>query len=158
VRVTIVPGTLALAQELGPLLRDGDVQEGLALGLEPRQALIDSFRESDVSWAALFDGEVASMCGVVSIARTTLGDSGEGIVWMLSGRACSARPKAFLRTSRAVVDVLLQHYRTLANVIDARYEGALRWARWLGAEVSEPQPFGPLQAPFCRFIIRRAAP
>lgn len=156
-RVSIVPGTLELATALGPLLRDGDVQEGLALGLEPKAGVIAAVHESEVSWACLFDGEVAALCGVVPSRRTTLGDSGRALVWMLSGRACNAHPKAFLRCSRVVLDVLLEQYPVLINVIDARYAGALRWARWLGAEVSEPEPFGPLGAPFCRFIIRRAS-
>jgi hypothetical protein len=156
VRVSLVPGTLAHAQALGPLLREGDVEEGRALGLEPQEALLASFRGSEVSWASLFDGEVAALCGVVPYRRTALGDSGEGLLWALSGRAVDRHPKAYLRASRAVLDALLERYSLLTNVIDARYTGALRWARWLGCEVGPPQPFGPRGAPFCRFILRRA--
>jgi hypothetical protein len=157
VHVSIVPGTRALAEALAPLLREGDIAEGRALGLEPKAALVDSFAQSEDCWATLFDGEVAAMCGVVPHRQTALGDAGTGLVWMLSGRACNVHPKAFLRTSRAVVDVLLERYRLLSNVIDARYDGALRWARWLGCEVEAPRPFGPLGAPFCPFTLRRRA-
>lgn len=125
------------------------------MGLESREALVESQAASSLCYAALFDGEMAALCGVVPFSQTALGDSGAGLVWMLSGHACSKHPKAFLRTSRAVADVLLEQYRCLGNLVDARYTAALRWARWLGAELSEPRPVGPRQQLFIPFTLRR---
>jgi hypothetical protein len=36
----------------------------------------------------------------------------------------------------------------LENFIDARYEAAVRWAKWLGFDVGAPVPYGPAGMPF----------
>jgi hypothetical protein len=148
-----VPGTLELAEQLAPLLRAGDVAEGLALGLDPRQGLLDSVRCSEVSWAALFDGEVGAMVGARTTARTLLGTAGE--VWILSGTAVDRNPRAFMRSSRQVLEQLLQQWDSLSNVVDTRYEASLRWLKWLGFSFAPPVPMGPQGVLFCRCTIRR---
>lgn len=155
VHVAIVPAALAHAEALAPRLRAADVAEVRALGDEPIDALLASVAHSSVAYATFFDGEPAALCGVVPCAQTLLGDSGVGCVWMLSGHACSAHPKHFLRTSRVITDVLLGRYAVLGNIIDARYTGALRWAAWLGAQVQAPRPLGPFGMLFCPFVLRR---
>lgn len=128
-------------------MRDEDVAECEALGLEPLRALQDGLAGSVESVTAFFDGEVAAMAGY---SRT-------GGVWMLSGQACTRNPLLFLRMSRRVVDDFLSKQPVLFNGIDARYKGALRWARWLGFTVEAPQEVPPHGALFCPAWIRRAA-
>jgi hypothetical protein len=139
------------ADELAPNLREGDMLEGKALGLEPLTALRESLANSEVSWAFLLDGEVAALFGVLPVPHSP----GCGWVWMLSGRACDKHKRAFLRAGREVVPALLEHYSILCNAIDARYTGALRWARWMGFTVRDAVPLGPHGLPFHPFMIRR---
>lgn len=152
--VAIVEATRAHAESFVPLMRAADVEEVRALGLSPREAVLDSLEASEVAFAALFGGEVAFLYGVVPLWRTALtGSSTTGQLWFLSGRAVDRHPKAFLRATRASLPRLLERYAVLTNVIDARYAGALRWARWLGATLYPPRPFGPEGVPFCPFVV-----
>lgn len=140
---------------LAPLLRAGDTQEIAALGKEPLPALQESIVASDEAYAVFFGGEIGALFGVETDPAPTLGAPKLGLIWMLSGRAAGKHPRDFLRWSRIVVSGLLSRYDALFNAIDARYTGALRWAEWLGFELEEPRPFGPLGMPFCRFSVRR---
>lgn len=149
VKVDIVPATVAHAEALARTLRRGDFDEGLALGLDPYAAAVSSVVDSKVAYAALFDEKVAACAGVVDLGRRT------GQVWMLSSTVVDRHPRAFLKTSRLVLERLMEDFDVLSNVIDSRYEAALRWARWLGLEVGEPRPIGPFNVPFCPFVIRR---
>jgi hypothetical protein len=153
--VEIVPALSSHALRLAPFLRKEDVAEVRALGMDPTQALLDSVSNSSEAFAVSFDGELSAIFGVVPARETLLGSSDVGQIWMLSGEGITRHRKAFLRVSRWVVAQLLQRYRLLWNVIDARYAGALRWARWLGFEVMEARPAGPFNMLFCPFIVRR---
>lgn len=150
VEVAIVPATRAHAEVLGQLMRKGDREEGLALGLEPETAAVLSWERSEVAYALLFDGEVAAVCGVVPVPGAPF-----DLVWILTGRAVDRHPKAYLRASRRILGQLLERYPVLCNSIDARYRGAVRWARWLGVELGEPVPAGPYGIPFRPFVVRR---
>lgn len=151
--VQLLPSTLDHAHRLAPLLRAEDIAEGAALGRDASQALIRSFELSEVCYSAIFDGEVAALCGVVPGVRTHLASVDR--LWMLSGRGCSKFPKAFLRSSRVVLAVLQLRYDLLSNIIDARYRGALRWAESMGAVLGAPEPHGPWGMPFRPFTVRR---
>lgn len=154
--IRIVPGTVELAHQLVPLLRAGDIAEGQALGFtDVGKAVVDSVRLSEASQAVFFDGELAFIFGVTGERRPLLDTSSRAQAWLLSGQACSRYRKAFLRSTRYVVDKLLEDWEELYNVIDARHSAALRWARWLGFEVLPPRPFGPLGMQFCPFVARR---
>ncbi|HWV38855.1 MAG TPA: hypothetical protein VN033_10315 [Vulgatibacter sp.] len=146
-----MPAAPAHVDELAPKLRPADAAEVLASGgFTPREALEESVRASAHAFAALFDGEVAGMWGVVD-------GPGCGIVWALTGPAVERHPKAFLRHSRVAVGVLLRHYPALVNYVDARYAAALRWVRRLGFEVGPPETFGAAGLLFHRILLRRGA-
>jgi hypothetical protein len=69
-------------------------------------------------------------------------------MWFITGQKFIERPRAFARPARAVMAQLLERYPILVNYIDARYEAAVRWAKWLGFRVGEPVPYGPAGMPF----------
>lgn len=147
----MVPAAPEHVDELAPKMRPADTAEVLASGgFTPREALEESVTASAHAFAALFDGEVAALWGVVD-------GPGCGIVWALTGPAVERHPKAFLRHSRIAVNVLLRHYPALTNFVDARYEQALRWVRRLGFSVGPPEPFGAAGLPFHRILLRGAA-
>src|SRR5690606_24772524 len=126
----------------------------LALGSTPLEALHESVRASDFAKTIFVDGEVLAIYGVVSQGATLLTARDHACVWMLSGTAVEKHKKLFLRASRAVVQTLLRDYRSLSNVVDARYEKAIRWAKWLGFEVGDPTPLGPQGEMFRPIEIR----
>lgn len=146
--------TRELAERFAPLMRAGDIAEGEALGLNPAAAVLAGVERSELALCALFDGEPAAIVGVNTLSRSILGGS-TGQIWMLSAQACTRHPREFLTTSRGVLELLLTEWDVLTNWIDARYTGALRWAKWLGFEIEPPAPYGPLGAPFCRFTVGR---
>lgn len=153
--LVIVPAKRWHAAALAPLMRAEDAAEVLASGgFGPFEAIRASMRLSSHTRTAKIDGEVAAIFGTTadaSLPRT-------GIVWMLTGAAVSRHPLAFLRACRPALAELHQvsGFRVLWNLVDARYEAAIRWARWLGAEVGEPAPFGQSGFPFVPVVFRRS--
>lgn len=150
--LVIVKSRLRHAAALAPLMRAEDTAEVLASGgFSPFQALRSSMRHSKVCRTALVAGEVAAIFGAMADP-----EPGVGIVWMLTGQAVTKHPRAFLRACRPALAELHKDFPILWNAIDARYEAAIRWARWLGGEVLQPTPFGVSGLPFCPVFFRRS--
>lgn len=155
--VQVVSATPAHAEALAPLLRPADVAEVEAsAGFTPLEALQASLSASERAWALVVGGEVAALWGVVPVGQGTLLTRPQlAVVWALTGRAVDRHRKLFVRLSRGVLSELLRLYPVLVNAVDARYRGALRWVRWLGAEVAPAVPFGALGLPFHPIRFRR---
>ncbi len=150
---TVVPATRELAELLAPLMRAEDVAELRAGGLTPLEGLLQSIEGSDVAQAVMVGGQVGAMFGVGPLAGV---NERVGQVWFLTGRLMSKHPAAFVRLARPAIASMLELYPVLFNVIDARYAAAVRWVKWLGFEVGEPQPFGPAGVLFVPARLRRA--
>ncbi len=148
----IVPATLAHAHELAPLMREEDVAEvQAAAGFSPLEGLLESLAVSSISRTLLFDGKVAAIFGVAPMDAL----EGVGSVWMLTGEGISRNPFLFLRICRAQIQGLLEQWPVLVYAIDARYERAIRWAKWVGCEMSEATPYGIENRVFVPFVLRR---
>jgi hypothetical protein len=153
--VRIVSATRELAAELAPHVRPDEVAEVLAMdGATPLEALLAGLELSDPVRAALFDGEVAAIWGVVPGGKSVLRGR-VGVAWMLTSAAVERHPKAFWRGCRAELPKLFERYDTLANAIDARHRKALGWACRLGFQLGQPAPMGIAALPFARFIVRK---
>jgi hypothetical protein len=146
----IQTATPADAEALASLMRTQDVEELEACGLAPLEALSIALAVSDVAYTAFVDGEVAAMWGAHG---WTVG--GWGVPWLLTGRAIARHPKVLLKHSHRCLQELTALYPTLFQFIDARYTGAVRWARWLGFQVFAAQPFGSEGLPFHPVVYRR---
>lgn len=153
--------TLEHARALAPLLRPEDVAEvvaaGYANGLEAVEA---SVREAEIAWAVMVrhDGqeEVAALYGARGIGRASMLTGPEvGEIWFLTGRRFPKHPRAMMGVARLAMKLMLRSYPVLFNVIDARYEAAVRWARWLGFTVWPALPYGPQGLPFHLAVIHR---
>lgn len=154
--VTIAYATQAHAEALAPNLRPEDAAEVLASGgFTPLEALTASLAASDEAFALLFDGEVVALWGVAPIRAGLLGPPVAGAVWLLGSPALSKHRRHWLRLCRPAVAGMLHRWGVLVNAVDARYGAALRWARWLGFTVGEPEPRGVNGEMFCRIEIRR---
>lgn len=133
-------------------VRESDRREIQAVvGLSPMQALSASLNDSERAWTGYLNGEPCCMFGV----GPAEGDPKIGVVWMIGTDAIDRHPLAFLKGSRVAFREMLTMFPTLINAVDARHAKALRWLRWLGAEIGEAQPYGVEGLPFHFFRVRR---
>lgn len=130
-------------------MREEDRNEVWAWSLShPEQALTRSFAASAMAWTCMVDDEPVCMFGVG--APTML--SGEARPWLLGTDRLHDIPHAFARLSVEGVRRMMV-YPVLANWSDARHERAHEWLDWLGFQVGEPRPMGPLGMPFRPFVM-----
>jgi hypothetical protein len=139
----LVPATEAHARALAPHLRAGDVAEIRATaGVGAEAGLLGSLRGTlaggGEAGALLIGGEVAALWGVRPLTDLRQ----VGVVWLLTGELVERHRHLFAGLSMFVLAKLLDEYPVLCNWVDARYRRALRWARWTGAQLEEPRPFG----------------
>jgi hypothetical protein len=157
VRVDIVRATLDHARELAPRMRRADVLEVAATsGRTPLQALEHALEVSDEVWAALFDGAVACLWGVVPLRRSVLRGR-VGAAWLLTGDLVERHPRAFWRHCRRELAGLFARWDELVNAMDCRNTPALRWGERLGFRLEDPRAFGVEGLPFRRFSVRKEA-
>lgn len=149
VDATIQDATLRHAMQLGDNLRPEDRAELEAIGAtDPHRALVNYLKGSGVAFAAVLNGEVGAMFGTAPVDSALSAPEGLAAVWMLTGRKFAEKPRAFIRPARGMLQLLLERHHILVNYIDARYEAAVRWAKWLGFVVGSPVPYGPAGMPF----------
>jgi len=145
----IVPATEDLLRAMAPRLRPLDRREVESLGHSPESGLLESFRRSLWSRVALTpSGQPICAWGLGLIS--TLG--GIGGPWMLSTRLIERHHKDFLRESRRQVAEMRRLCPVLRGLVDARYQGAVRWLGWLGFSFAAPIAIN--HAPFLPFEMR----
>lgn len=143
----IVPTTHEHICELCANAREADVREFAALGETVESALSDGLRLSSFVWTGLADGEVLCIFGVASQSML----SGDGVPWMVGSKLLDKHAWGFLPRSRMVVGHMLNIYPHLENYVDARNTRAIRWLRWLGFTIHDPEPYGLQGELFHRF-------
>lgn len=115
----------------------------------PEQALENSFKVSSEKMAFLVEGEILGMFGIVPL---TLMDD-RACIWMITTNAIEKYAIKFLRASRYFIKILLERYSILSNFVDVRHKKSVKWLRWSGAIIREPENFGLEQIPFHLFIF-----
>jgi hypothetical protein len=153
--VVLVPAKAEHAFVLSTTMREKDVAELARCGLSPLEACLQSLRVSEVSFAALYDDVVGALFGVEPLPRQGVLGDGADRLWLLTAHVLAERPMAFFRAARRTIQMLLVGYPVLRNVIDARHDDALRFARAMGARFAMAVPYGPMGEPFIPFEIRR---
>lgn len=147
--VEIRPATVADAEHLAPRLHLDDRTEVMALGRDPREALITSVGMSGEAWAGLADGELVCLFGVVPL--TLVGVT--GVPWLLGSPLVQTHGRTFLRLNRQYIDRWRQEYPVLRNMVHARHRRAVRWLQWLGFSLGDARPAPPFGEPFHHFIM-----
>ncbi len=142
----ITQATTDDAVELTLHLRHEDAEEIRAAGHDPDTAVLNSVRASGKSaWAVRVDDELLGLYGLACVS--CLEDL--YTIWALTSTAVERRPKTFYKISKAILRSVLAEHPRLVNMVDARYDRCLRWARHIGFDVArDPQPFGMLGNPF----------
>ena len=149
-----------------PHLRQADVEEIRAMtGLEPRIAVAFSIANAAPGWAVEVDGRVEAICGVGPVqagascaARDTSASVRVGPVteklgrpWLVGTDEVAKHPVMFYRMSRRIVDAMRARYSQLENWVDARNGLSIRWLKWAGFYVEEPEKMGAEGQLFHRF-------
>lgn len=130
------------AEDLAPRLRVSDLAEIAAgTGRDPLSVLLAGV-ESEAE-ALLVDGRVEGLCGCAN-----------GAPWLLGSPALTRRPLDLLRPARAVVADWLRVYGVLLNYVHAEHRESVRWLKWLGFTVEDPQPLGVRGEMFRPFWMR----
>lgn len=150
-KAEVVPATPDHVEELSGTMRPDDVAELWAFSLStPHDALTNGIRCSDRAMTGLLDGKVACMFGVAPVSMM----GGKGAVWMLGSDLIESHPKHFLRRCRRELSIMARNYGVLHNYVDARNTKAIRWLKWLGFDIGEPEPIGAAGLPFRHFEMR----
>lgn len=146
--------TEAHIKELAQKLRPEDVIEVyLASGQLPLDALMHSFKMSDVTWAIHYNGEVVGAFGVG--AHPT--EAGTGIPWLLSSEKMDEISRTFLKSCPIYIDVMHNHYNKLVNVSYENHHKAHRWLMWCGFTKGRVYPqVGPERSAFIEFYRYRS--
>jgi hypothetical protein len=133
-----------------PYLRSADTREIVeGSGISPALAVAFSIAHSSPGYAALLDGEP-----VVVFSASPAGEPGMGVVWLLATQEIERHPIRFYRESKRMFRNVAEKYETLINWVDQRNTLSLRWLKWLGFEIEEPEPWGVLGLPFYRVCYR----
>lgn len=127
-------------EELVANLRRADVREiEASLGMEPFPALLFCVEHSvELHAVRVGDGPLLAIWGIGRRPSMDLPHS----IWMLATGQIQRFPKATLRYFRREVAAALQRYGRLFNLVDARHEASVRWARHLGFDVHGAIPYG----------------
>ena len=138
-----------------PYLRRADAEEIWAFtGLSPAFAVAWSIAHSKNAWTALLDGKPAVVFGVGESAPGT-GSATLGIPWLVATDDVERYPVKFYRESKSLMAKIKEGYDCLTNWVDARNVLSIRWLRWLGFAIEEPEPWGAYGLMFCRFWWKR---
>ncbi|MDB5487089.1 MAG: epsilon15p13, partial [Reyranella sp.] len=116
------------------LLRAEDRDEVLALGVDPVDGLPLSVAAAREAWTYRADGRIICMAGVVPLSLIGV----TGVPWLLGSDLVPAYRRAFMVETRRMIGHWLETFTVLRNVVDARYDAAIRWLTWLGFEIGPP--------------------
>ena len=148
-RITIAPAEECNLDDMAPRMREADVLEIYSSHLiRPFDALMEGFA-SGPCWVALSGGRTLCAFGVAVASIST----GTANPWMLGTDEIEAHAREFLVKGKKIVDGWAGTYPVLFNYVDARNKKAIRWLRWLGFSLYEPEPYGALGMPFHRFSM-----
>lgn len=131
-RIEVVQPTQAHVEQLAATMMPADAEECRALGAEPLDAAMVSWRASHLATALLFDGGVAAIGGLcLEVPTSALAPRRAG-VWLLTTTRLELAPMALHRLAKrwllqaaGVADVVWNH-------VDSRHAPALRWLSALG--------------------------
>ena len=132
----MLPATEDDARELAPLLRAEDRAEVLALGVDPVPAILNGVVTAREAWTYRDDGRIICMAGVSPFSL--IGQT--GVPWLLGSELVPTHRRAFMLETRRMVGRWLTLFPVLRNLVDARYDAAIRWLQWLGFTVGDPFP------------------
>lgn len=89
---------------------------------------------SESWWLGEVDGQIVCMWGLIS--PTFL--SSRAYLWLLSTDLIEQHKFVFTRYSQRVIEQLLERYPIIVGHVAAEASQSIRWVKWLGAKLGEP--------------------
>lgn len=133
-------------------MREADEQEVRAShDHSPREALEYAVQHSQEVYTAFIDDEPVAIFGVAGGSVMTPFVS----PWMLGSKKLEQNKKILLRASRDVIETFKKEYYRMENFVDVRNKLSIRWLKWLGFSIKDPEPYGPFDMEFHRFVWER---
>ena len=152
--IWLVPAEPKHVEAMLGRIRQADIDEFAAgYSLTPEHAMRLGLKVSTHAWAGLWEDRVIAIAGLHP--TSFVGDHAHP--WMVGTRDLE-RPeltREFLEMSRSVLEYMVSIYPHLENWVDVRNRRAVRWLRWLGFTMHEPEPHGPYGLRFHRFEMGR---
>lgn len=150
--IEFVAPTDELVKSIADDMRQADIDEVWASDhLSPIDALMNSWRMSECTTVATCKGEALVMFGLVK--PTLLSDT--GVIWMLGANKSLKYRREFLLKTPLVLDEMMTICPKLCNMVHSKHHESIRWLKWLGFTIEEPEVHGPENELFHRFYIER---
>ena len=133
-------------------MRKADADEVWASGrYTPTEAIELSVRGSKKLVVVYADDTPLTVLGVVP--RGVLSDV--GIPWLLSAEQALNYKREFLKLSPPVIDEMLDIYPKLVNHVHSKNKLSIRWLKWLGFTIEDPELIRTTGELFHRFHMER---
>lgn len=146
------PPTPEAIQFIADNMREADAIEVWAANKHtPIEALDLSVRHSHTCMIVYDDDIPLTALGLV--LRGFLSDT--GVPWLLSAEQALDHRKEFLRLSPSVIDKMLQIRPKLVNHVHVGNKLSIRWLKWLGFTIEDPEPMKATGELFHRFHKER---
>jgi hypothetical protein len=126
-------------------MRVNDRMECAALGLTPIEYIKLSMERSHSNWTWLVDREPAAIGGIE--ITSMLG--GAAVAWIFTTDIVDEHKLAFTRMTMRMKKAVTAIAPNFRGHIHARHREALRWAQWMGLEISPEFLIGPKAEPHC---------
>jgi len=131
-------------------MRQADVDEVVAAGHTPREALIIGMVSSDSCVTLLYNDIPVVIFGILSV--TLLGNVGRP--WLLGTTDAPKHRRAFAQLPKYYLDSMLEMYPVLENYVHVKNRVSVRWLKYLGFQFDEPVTL-PNGEQFIRFWMKR---
>lgn len=134
-------------------LRQSDIDELMAtFGRASMNELTRGLNSSDVCWYAEIDGNPAALFGAVTDSALLL----SGTPWLLGTTQLDDHRVVFARRSRRYIRYIASRYAWLANYVDVRNEPTIKWLKWLGFTLHDPEINILTGMPLMKFTMKGA--
>ena len=150
--VEFVKPTMDMVRAIAGDMREADrVEIAASHGQTPLSALEWGLKHSEFSVVVKVNGVECVMLGLVR--REIL--SGVGVPWLLGANAVLKHRSQLLRCSPPIIEDMLKICPILYNHVHIDNIMSVRWLRWLGFTIDEPQPLGLKGELFSKFHKER---
>jgi len=142
----------SLKEHIEPIalnMRLDDVKEIWASGKRTPQTSLKMSMSFGKSKTIMLDGNPVGMYGVCPVSFLSF----KGSPWLLGTDILRLHSREFLKGCKAIFPDLIKEYKYLENYVDCRNKTSIRWLKWLGFAIMEPEPYGPFKLPFHRFYM-----
>jgi len=144
----IVPATMDHAHFVAENLCDADRAELQASSTKSaHESLIFSLINSIEPMTAMVDDEPILIFGAAAVSSI----APVGHPWMLTTKRAHDYPVWLGKTSKKLFLGVCSPFSYVFNYVDSRHTTAVKWLKWLGFNVLDPEPWGPIGVPFHKF-------